>query len=674
MATVPVVRGPSVEVRPAAPSYQSTQGATIDAFGGDGRGAIQGGRDLMVAGGQAAQLATKILIDDNEREAKTLDVEFSKSLRVIAYGDGTDANPGYYATRGENAIGGHKSASEAIEKRRKELIDGASNPRVKEMFGTSAAARAEHELTSFGRHLNDQKRAANNTATEARIGEAVNDAVSAYNDPEVAGRSSSIIRSEVAALAEREGLGKEGAAAKYKEAFTVLTQGRVKAALAADDVEGAQKIFDANSEGISGAVRTELQKSLRDGSVAKQAQVLRDRALQLFPGDPVKGLQWIQDAAEGKVEDEAVQRAQTIYGARASAEAQARARAGEKRAEASYEQGQADRLEAIADRAEAKADRLEAKERRKTVTEPREDERWQQGQDDREQARADRQEARDRRGVTEPREDERWRLGLEDREREERRRIVTEAAADASVAWAKSERERTEAIRKAQTAAEEHIESGKPFSMIPAEIRASLDGTKEAALRKREKQIATGEPMKTDYAKYNEYMAMNSDGLRNVDLAVARTQLEDEEFNQVRNRVAAAHQGRFDAINSPTGLFNARANEVGLTGSGKADERGRLHSMFLQEVAKEEANIAPKKITDARLREILNSLTDPIEIKDKYLGFVDGKTKLYDVKVPPEFKAAADKMQSDAGKPTLTEAQLARAYILKPDMFAKKGK
>src|SRR5574341_1599375 len=107
MATIPVVTQrtvlPSTQALPtASPNFISP--ATIF-----GRSLQQTGAQISQATDVLMQEMEKIQYEDDKREFRKLDAEFSSFLRAATYGDGTPENPGFVNTYGENAVNGFKT-------------------------------------------------------------------------------------------------------------------------------------------------------------------------------------------------------------------------------------------------------------------------------------------------------------------------------------------------------------------------------------------------------------------------------------------------------------------------------------------------------------------------------------------------------------------------------------
>lgn len=170
------------------------------------------------------------------------------------------------------------------------------------------------------------------------------------------------------------------------------------------------------------------------------------------------------------------------------------------------------------------------------------------------------------------------------------------------------------------------------------------DYIKFNALTSLEKNVAEGKPVETDWDYYNKVTVdavTNPDTILNIDPSVARAKLGDTEFKQFTALQAQAAAGKLDPKNptTPTAMFNARASELGLDESKKREQKGRLQSIFLQEIERAEAANGRKVLTSAETREILDSLTDEVVIQDYYFGSIDKDARFYEVEIPDTDRA-----------------------------------
>lgn len=311
MATVPRA---TTQVTPAgsAPVYQSLAGASIGAFGGNSAGLIQAGKDLGRVSDQVTEAVLRERIEDNERQAKNLDIEHSKSLRVILLGDGTAENTGYRSAQGENAVTGYVDTTKAIDKARVDLLSRASNDRVKEMFGLSSAARSEDALGQIDAHREQQRKVAANTTAAARIQEASDDAAANPNDPRILMRSAAVIRAETNDAAERNGWSPSARESARQAEETKMYRAAIFAVLPSDSA-AAQKIYDTHKVSIDGTARGEIERALEVGVVRQQSQDQTARIQSLHPGSLEAQIEAAKKILDPKVQDETIQRLDRDY-------------------------------------------------------------------------------------------------------------------------------------------------------------------------------------------------------------------------------------------------------------------------------------------------------------------------------------------------------------------------
>lgn len=337
MAQVPLYPvGGRVAPEARGPVYQSDRGASLDAFGSTGEGMRAASQKLGQFSDEIGNTALRIIQEDNDREAKRLDIDLSRRLREINYGDGTEENPGYLSLRGEAAIKSSADVRKAVEAARNDVLNSTKNLKVRQMVDQLSAQRVEGELGTVDRHLGEQRRAFDQTLSEARIQEAASDAAANWNDPTVMARSMRVTNGEILSMAQKNGWSDEIAKAKLAEARSIVIGSAVKQAIAADNVEAAQKILDTNEAGLPAAARIELYTLLRNQSVEKQGQALGDTLWQKFGNDVNGALKHLQEVATGKVRDAAWSQWQKIVDASQS-------KVERDRAKTRFEQEQQDR-------------------------------------------------------------------------------------------------------------------------------------------------------------------------------------------------------------------------------------------------------------------------------------------------------------------------------------------
>lgn len=591
---------PTVQSRPLDPAFQSASGATLDAFGAQGAAALdQTGRRITAAGDELHRLALKTMIEDNEREAKKLDVELSAALRAINYGDGTAQNPGYFGLKGEAALQGYEGAQKAVKEAQKKLLDGAKNSRVKEMFGEVSARRLETELNTMARFVGQERVRAADTVSEARLSEAANDAARAWNDPKILQRSVALAVSEVKDMAQRNGWGKEVEAAKTREAISVIATGAARAALAVEATGAAQRIFRQYEGSFSPEARASISKQIRDGSVQHSAQALRDQAIAAHPGDLEKQAEFIRQKASGKIEDAALSSISTWHSIQRAS--------------------QADR-----ERTESKALRGESQAAFDRI---------QQAHPGDYQAQIDaaKKLSPELRDMVDQRirSDHSIRNQLdEDVERAKRRAIQEVEIADRN--RLRQEREDRKAANEQALAA---VLAGTPISKLPPEVLNKLDRNDYVGLEKIERDVASGHPASTDWDYYGKVVQFSATQLADLNMTEAASKLGKTEFAQVRDLHAKALRGELDpSVGTPNQMVQAKIRELGLTGDeAKRKRAGQLQSLFMEQM-NVEAKATGRKVPHERATEILNSLVDTVAVP-AYFGLTTTNKKAFAVDI-----------------------------------------
>jgi hypothetical protein len=346
MATVPRLT-PGVENRPTPFVPQSASGATLDNFGGQGaRAAIQAGRDLSEAGGVLAKIAVEQQQEDNEREAKRLDVAFSEQLRLLTHGDGTEANPGLYGQRGENALSAAPATQKQIAELRRKMLGTTQNARVQELFGDISARRQEQEFGSIARFVTREREVANDTASEARLNSAVADAAAAFADETVIARSTAVLNGEISSMARRKGWAPEVTTFQLQSATTKMVSGMIQSAIRQDPLQ-AEAIYNKYKPTLLGTARAGIEQMLEQQTMAARSQQASDKILA-ETNNETAALAAAKEITHARLRDETTARIVAEYNRRQSAEAAQRARI-------AFGQSQQDRAERKRDEAAEKS-------------------------------------------------------------------------------------------------------------------------------------------------------------------------------------------------------------------------------------------------------------------------------------------------------------------------------
>lgn len=271
MARVPTAQ-PSVNINSPGPVYQSTAGASLAAFGSNQAAGLDTiGQSLQHIGGIAMEDAIQKQDEDNVREAKQLDTAYASAIRGLVYGDGTEANPGFYAMQGQNAVSASADIAAKINELRQHYLGQASNQRVAEKFDLASAARADSELSQVAVHTAKERIAANTDASNARIDEAQNNLVLGASNPQVWDQSSSIIRSEIVAQAKTRGEGQDWINANFSKLVSESAAKAVSSA-ALTDLGAAQKILADHRTEMSGVAVAQAEQAIKEAENRARVQ------------------------------------------------------------------------------------------------------------------------------------------------------------------------------------------------------------------------------------------------------------------------------------------------------------------------------------------------------------------------------------------------------------------
>lgn len=282
MPTVPTLATAPTAIRPIQTPFQDTRGATPEAFGaGQGLALAQAGRDMTSLAGVGLDLATKEQIDLNETEVKGLDVEYQARSREILRGDGTAENPGFYGTRGQNAVDAFPEVQKRLTDLRRELVDKGSNGRIKQVFGAVSAKNEAEELDTASKHRQTQVIKAADDASTARMGQTLIGSRDHYENTELVARDRDIVMSEVASQAQRNGWSPEQAVNETSTALTALYSGIVDEAMARGDPIRAQATYLLYKGDIKGKIGADLEDKLKSATLLTRAQREADRIIKL---------------------------------------------------------------------------------------------------------------------------------------------------------------------------------------------------------------------------------------------------------------------------------------------------------------------------------------------------------------------------------------------------------
>jgi hypothetical protein len=313
MARVPQMAD-AVALRPVEAPYQRIN-TTPDDFGmGAARAADMAAQRIDRFGDTMARRAVELQLEDNENDARRMDVDLSKRLRTLGYGDGNEQNPGYFGLKGQAALDAFPDYRKQVETAKAEVLGSARNQRSRDLFALKAEERISSKMEGMTRHLMGERRTVADDLSKARINEALDDASANYNNSTVILQSMSVMRGEIESMASRNGWSPEVAASKLQESRSAIHKAVIKAAL--DRAPGyAQSYYARNRGDIDGRDRPELERALETASIRGAAQAAEDRIMAMGVSEE-QALAEARKITDPKLRDEAVQRVTVRYGER----------------------------------------------------------------------------------------------------------------------------------------------------------------------------------------------------------------------------------------------------------------------------------------------------------------------------------------------------------------------
>jgi hypothetical protein len=281
MPKVPTRQQPEVQTTafdpgPARPQFQNIRSGPDDFGAGIGRGAQQ-------LGGALGRVAVQLENESNkeqERLAKQADLDFAARIQAAGFGDGTQQNPGVYGTRGELAISAAPAATATLEAARAEILESLPTQAAKDVFSLSSQSRLLRETEQFGRHVNGERRRAQEQASIAREEEARDYASDHFRDDIAVTQSITQAFNEAVTRGRDAGLPPEAVRNTGEEARTAVVRQTIIAALQGQDVARAQELFKKFSPIIDGREKPAIERMLTQATEVVEAQGVADEAMK----------------------------------------------------------------------------------------------------------------------------------------------------------------------------------------------------------------------------------------------------------------------------------------------------------------------------------------------------------------------------------------------------------
>lgn len=275
MAREPVTRSPyqplqSTQVQPASPGYVSTA-VPSGAFDQGASGIIRGGQQVNEFADRMEQLALKMQQEDNEAAAREADIKVADTIRSVAWG--TPEKPGYFGSKGKDALDNYGAAESAIDSAVKEAVKSAPNDMVASMLQRSLASRRQGILEQMNAHAGAQRSQYLNGLNEARQMSAASDAALAWNSNQSLDTALGIIKGEAENMATRNGMGSveppkggeqpSSAYVALRGAQSKAINGAFDAALASGAFDRAKELMTRYGGYLDGQTSTTMEKRIR---------------------------------------------------------------------------------------------------------------------------------------------------------------------------------------------------------------------------------------------------------------------------------------------------------------------------------------------------------------------------------------------------------------------------
>lgn len=237
-------------------------------------------------------------LQDEEREVKTLDVEFAKQRRLI--------NQKFRSTQGENTIKARATLDKEFATAKEQLLKGASSSRVKQAFSLLAEAKTQGELEQADTYTEAQRLDANNEASKAVLTEAFQSSAENWGSPTAMALNEKTITQEVMSQGRINGWSADVVKSKTQAAISQMVKMQVLAA-AETDPDKALAIYEDAKNKVDGDVRIELEKQLIAVTIDAMAQAGAEEAIGLYPGSITKQRAYIREKWSGQKEQAMIQ-------------------------------------------------------------------------------------------------------------------------------------------------------------------------------------------------------------------------------------------------------------------------------------------------------------------------------------------------------------------------------
>jgi hypothetical protein len=214
----------------------------------------------------------EVQLADDKRAAKDQLTEYSASLRTLLHGDGTDANPGYYNLKGDDAVNGRTQLEGSILKMRQDYLGKAKNKRSGMFFNDASITLTAPELENVSIHAGREKKVAETASSLAAMNEAIS-RFSANPSPDSADMNGLIVQQEALAQADAAGIrDPKTRDALARTALSKMYQEGISTALQRD-VDAGQAMYLQYRDKIDGQDQSAIENDIHVAQRARQAEI-----------------------------------------------------------------------------------------------------------------------------------------------------------------------------------------------------------------------------------------------------------------------------------------------------------------------------------------------------------------------------------------------------------------
>lgn len=253
---------------------------------------FQGGQYLAQGLQDVGTVAFEWQDEIDTADAKKADADFTNKVNSLLY----DPDAGYLNARGSGAINSRQPAVEGLEKARDSIL-GAMSPSARRKAEASLRTRYEQAANRINDHFSTERRGYLNEAASARIEASVSSAIA---DPTSIPTQIGVATRELADIAAREGWSPEKLQqerAKVADNVYTTTIERMSRV----DPETALQFAAENKDKMSGAALAQVEQRLVP--LAKE-RLGRNRALAAMNGGSLKGAMTLARDTLGMDENE----------------------------------------------------------------------------------------------------------------------------------------------------------------------------------------------------------------------------------------------------------------------------------------------------------------------------------------------------------------------------------